>query len=399
MLDALQGGPTSRAAISRSTGLSKPTVSAVIRDLHEAGLVRARGRLSGQIGRSSTLYDVNPTAAYALGVDIGGTKTSAMITDLFGESRAEISAPTATGEPAELIRQTRNLYFRLVDEAGIEPDQVRAAGISVPGVVQVERDRATAVFNVPALYRMRPHRDLEAALGLPVVIGNDVNLAAAAEQWRGIAADVADFVTLWIGTGIGLGIVADGSVRVGAHGMAGEIGQLPLAIGPIDRERTESGPLETAASGPAIEAAVRARVAAGAPTGLSAQATVAQVFEGAAAGDALAREIVEDYAAIYAFAIAAIVAVLDPALIVLGGGVGSNPGLLDPVRRQVTGMVAEAPRIATTALGDRGSLLGAIAVAIDHARGQLLGELRRVGQPSWSRSRPKGDAALEERSA
>lgn len=398
-MDVLHRGPVSRAAISRQTGLSKPTVSAVIRDLEEVGLVRARGRTNGQVGRASTLYEVNPTAAYALGMDIDGFHVRATITDLFGDPRAELVEPTALDRPEELLAQIRDLHGSLLRKTGIERDQVRAAGVSVPGILDMEEDRVTAAYNVPALMRMHPHRDVRDALGLPVVIGNDANLAAAAEQWRGRATGLRDFVAIWIGFGVGLGIVSGGSVLSGARGSAGEIGQLPLAVGPIDRSRSSRGPLEDSASGPSLLDNLRSALAGGGRSSLGPDASIADLIDAADAGDALAVDIVATEAELIAFAIAAIAAVLNPELVVLGGSVGAHRGLLEPVQRRVAEAVLEPPRIETTALGDRATLMGAVAVAIDRAREQLLGEVHRTAGRSWElapAAAPFGGGNMEE---
>jgi predicted NBD/HSP70 family sugar kinase len=386
VMDVLHRGPVSRAAISRQTGLSKPTVSAVIRDLEEVGLVRTRGLVEGQVGRASTLYEVNPAAAYALGVDVDGFHVRATITDLFGDARAELEEPTSLDNPDQLLAQIRGLHRALLRKAGIERAQVRAAGLSVPGIVDTELDRITAAYNVPALMRMHPHRDVRDVLQLPVVIGNDANLAAAAEQWRGSATGLRDFVALWIGFGVGLGIVAGGSVLSGAHGAAGEIGQLPLGLGPIDRSRSIRGPLEDTASGPSLLDQLRAALARGGRSSLGPDASIGDLFDAADSGDGVAGEVVAGEAEMIAFAIAAIVAVLNPGLVVLGGSVGANGGLLEPVRRRVAELVLQPPRIETSALGDRATLLGAVAVAIDRAREQLLGEVRRTVGGNWDMS-------------
>ncbi len=392
VMDLLHRGPASRAAISRATGLSKPTVSAVVRDLEEAGLVRLGGRASGGVGRSSTLYEVNPSAAYGLGFDIGGTSLRAALVDLFGTSLAEVNEPTRHERRAELLAQVADVYERLLREAGVARADVRAAGISVPGVIHPETDVITAAYNVPALTDAHPHRDFTDALGLPVLIANDVNLAAAGEQWRGSAAGSSNFVALSIGTGIGVGIVADGAIYVGARGAAGEIGLLPLAPGPIDFSRTVGGPFEDAASGPAALARLRAAVASAPRTSLTADATLPELFDAAAAGDPLAVELVEQEARLLAFGIAAIVELIDPALIVLGGGLGANPALLEPVRRHVAAIVVEPPDIVTTSLGGRASLMGAVAVALNAVRDQLLREVRRVRAGRDGQGR--GDAGL-----
>lgn len=377
VLDVLHSGSTSRAAISRITGLSKPTVSNVVRDLEKIGLIRPGGRSMGSVGRTSTLYEVNPSAGYALGVDIGGTKVRAAVTDAFGEPLAEITEPTHRERAEELLRQTASLLERLLEQSGVDRSAVIAAGISVPGVLHPDTDEITAAYNVPALAQLHPTRDFGAALRMPVVIANDVNLAAAGEQWRGSAVGVPNFVAISIGTGIGLGIVVDGTIHLGARGAAGEIGWLPLRPGPVDFARTVGGELEDQISAPAILARLAASVDIGEETRLRRDSTLQDVFAAAADGDPLAERLVDQEAALVAFVTAAVSAIVDPSLVVLGGGVGANANLLEPVRRHLAQMLPDPPQIVTSTLGDRASLFGAIAVALDALRTRLLGEGHR----------------------
>lgn len=372
----LHHGPTSRAAIARATGLSKPTVSAVVRDLEASGLVRGRGRLNGSVGRSSTLYEMNPRGGYVFAADIGGSKTRVGLTDLYGETAAERVEPTTRDGALAVVAQIRRLYDEVRGEAGIDEAIVRAAGISVPGVIDPGADRVSDAFSVPGLDSVRPAAEFEAALGLPVVLGNDVNLAALGERWRGRAAGVDDFVAFSIGTGVGAGIVAGGELYIGARGAAGEIGFLPLARDPFDPAHRAGGPFEASASGPhVLDRLVRAR-GQGRFTAADPKDGVAGIFAAAAAADALATELVEDEARWVALAIAAVAAVLDPRLVVLGGDVGSNPGLIEPVRRELARLIPRPPAVEVTSLDDRAPFFGAIAVALQVAREQLLAETR-----------------------
>lgn len=372
----LRRGSASRASIARATGLSKPTVSAVVRDLEACGLVRARGRHAGPVGRSSTLYEMNPRGGYVFAVDVGGTKTRAGLADLYGEIAAERIEPTSQAGGASVIEQLLKLYATLLDEAAMDGALVRAAGISLPGVIDPIADQVSAAFNVPGLDGVQPGRELEEGLGLPVVVGNDVNLAAIGERWRGRAAGIDDFVALSIGTGIGAGIILGGELYIGSTGAAGEVGFLPLAADPFDPAHHVGGPFEASASGPRILQRLVAARAGGRVTKADPADGVPGVFAAAAKGDELASELVEGEARWIALAIASIVAVLDPRLVVLGGGVGTNPGIVDPVRRQLARLLPRPPVVEISSLEDRAPFFGAVAVALQVAREQLLLEAR-----------------------
>lgn len=388
VLDALlHGGPRSRAGLARHTGLSKPTVSAVVRDLEACGLVRERGRQTGSVGRSSALYEMNPHGGYVFAVDVGGTKVRAGLANLYGEVATERVEATTRGGGDAVVAQVGALCRALAAEVGIDGSLLLAAGVSLPGVIDPAADRVSAAFNVPGLDLVAPIHAIEAALGVPVVVANDVNLAAVGERWRGRAVGIDDFVALSIGTGIGAGIIAGGELYLGASGGAGEVGFLPFARDPFDPAHHVGGPFEASAAGPRMLDALIAALAAGRASTADPGAGVPGIFEAAEAGDALAIEIVDAEARWIGLAIAAITAVLDPRLVVLGGGVGSNPGLLGPVRREVARLLPRPVPVEASGLDDRGPFVGAVAVALQVAREQLLLEARGDGmRPGWVRA-------------
>ena len=387
----------SRPRIARLTGLSKPTVSSVVQYLEACGLVREQGLLSGPVGRPSVLYEAVARPGHVFAADVGGSKVRAGLVDSYGEVVAEAIEPTIKDSGQEVIEQIGRLFRSLVGRAGLRPHTVWAAGVGVPGVYDPDTGRVSAIPNLPALAEVPVATALGDALGIPVAIDNDVNLAAVGERWRGLATDLDHFAAVSIGTGIGMGIVINGEIYRGSRGAAGEIDFLPIGADPFDRppgdeagrpgkrvtrlgpaspdgHRTH-GPLESASTGPAIMQRLEQRLRGGAPTSLTAEATVAEVFRAAERGDRLARELVDEEARTVALAVVTIAAVLDPQMIVLGGGVGSNPGLLEPVRRDVSAMFPRPLDIRTSALGDAAAFHGAIAAGLRAARQQLLAQM------------------------
>ena len=210
---------------------------------------------------------------------------------------------------------------------------------------------------------------------LPVLVDNNVNLAAVGEKWFGLARGISTVVYIGIGAGIGMGVIIDDELVRGAHGAAGEIGYLPLVGDPFDPRHRLHGGLEdeVAASGilTAFDGPPRRRPRRRARGSIS---SAHEVFELAASGDAIAREVVDHVASRLGAAIATVCAILDPELVVLGGGIGSNPLLLRPVRGAAAALVPITARIETSLLGDRAALQGAIAVALQAVRAQLLSQ-------------------------
>jgi predicted NBD/HSP70 family sugar kinase len=208
-------------------------------------------------------------------------------------------------------------------------------------------------------------RDLRRRLGAETTIENDVDAAAVAERDHGHGRDFSTFAFVSVGTGIGMGLVLDGKLHRGAHGAAGEIAFLPLADGePDPRDARRRGALEAVASSAAV---VRAARRAG-----TRRRSARSVFAAAAAGDERAREIVTQEAAIVAHALGAIVAVVDPELIVLGGGIGRAPGFAEQVRARLAQISPIVPEVRPSALGEDAVVDGCLAVGGDRLWERIL---------------------------
>lgn len=367
-------GPISRAGIARKTGLSKPTVSSVVSGLEDSGLLQQDGESTGGMGRPAVLYRVAADAGYVFAVDIGGTKILGGIADLFGRMVAEIAIPTpseATG--AGVVAEVVRLFNTLLSDTGLDRGLVRASAIGVPGIVDPVRGRVTAAYNLTGLQDVALHQAFTSELSMPVSIENDVNLAAVGERWRGRAVEHDTFVAISIGTGVGMGIIIDGEIYRGARGAAGEIDFLPLAADPFDWPSHGHGPFEAEAAAPAILRRFRYSHPP-TPTRLPPDAGVPDIFA-AASDDELAKQLFDDEARRIALAIAAVTATLDPALVILGGGVGANQDLCDAVRTYVDALTPRPPEIEVSSLGPRGAFVGAVAAALRLMRAELLADV------------------------
>jgi predicted NBD/HSP70 family sugar kinase len=208
-------------------------------------------------------------------------------------------------------------------------------------------------------------RDLRRLLGEGTTIENDVDAAAVAERDHGAGREFSTFALVSVGTGIGMGLVLDGELHRGAHGAAGEIAFLPLADGEVDpRDARRRGALESAVSSAAV---VRAARRAG-----TRRRSARSVFAAAAAGDERTREIVSGEAALVARALGAIVAVIDPELIVLGGGIGRAPGFAEKVRTRLAELSPVVPEVRPSALGEDAVVDGCLAVGGDQLWERVL---------------------------
>ena len=357
VLDTIrERGPVSRAEIARVAGISKPTVSLALRALLEAGLAR-EAQSAGTDGPTygAIFFEVDPEAAATLGIDIGARYVRMALADVTGEVRAREDIETADGSADGVLAMIPLAAARLVSAAGVERDRVACATVGVPGVVESGSGTVSLAENVPGLEGERVAERLESALGIPVQVLNDVNLAAIGERDHGAGRGVASFVFVSVGTGLGAGLVLGGELIAGSHGAAGELDLLrPVASG--------SDP-----SAPAIRAYAAELQAAHNES--ERPLDTVEIFAQARAGDRWALGIAGEVARRICAHIVPIAAIVDPELVVLGGGIGSNGDLLLPRLRE---MLCEAlpypPTVAASELGGDAVLTGALALGVADAR-------------------------------
>jgi predicted NBD/HSP70 family sugar kinase len=368
-----RSGPISRAQLARDTGLSKVTVSGAVANLERAGLVRPVGEASAGRGRLALLYEPDPTAGYVVGVDVGRAWVRAAVADLAGTVVNRQDVANRARSAAGLVGMVAGLARAVVETAGLTWAQVVHTLNGSPGVFDPRSGRLLFASNLPGWGRPGLLDDLRDALGPRVDVENDANLAAIGEGAFGAGAGTGTFAFLTVGTGVGMGIVVDGKLYRGARGAAGEVAYLPVGGdgtpgAPLlsDPSVSRRGLLEETT---AADAVVRTAHALGMTGARSAQA----VFEAARRGDGTARQAVELEGQRLALVVGSVAAILDPELIVLGGGIGRNLDLLqDALVRRLHEVTPLRPRVVVSRLGDDAVLRGAIAIALDVARDQVF---------------------------
>jgi predicted NBD/HSP70 family sugar kinase len=354
-------GPISRAQIARVSGLSKPTVSLALARLEEHRLVREVGRTSGGRGATATLYDLEPTAGYALAFDVGRRWLRAALVDISGAEVARETERTQVRPADALVAQLGALTMRLVAAASIDRQALVAATLATPGFVPGGRgDHLELAPSLPALERPGVLDTLREQLRVELRVENDVNAAAVAELTYGVGREQPDFAYVSLGTGVGLALVLDGVLRRGASSAAGEIGYLPAATQTDGRRRPTT--IETAAS-------ARALVRAARDEGSTATAAEA-VVSAARAGDLVALRALDRVAAALTVGIAAACAVADPAVVVLGGGLGLGAAdlLIPRIEHELHTLLPMRPRVIASRLSGDAVLQGAVATTLLAAR-------------------------------
>jgi predicted NBD/HSP70 family sugar kinase len=403
LLDHIRSsGPYSRADLARVSGLSKPTVSLALANLERAGLVQLAGQRTGLPGRTALLYEVRPEAGFVLGLDIGLRYLRGAVADLAGGVRARLSVPvhaaTVGGRVAELVELADELCAR----AGITRAEVIQTVVGSPGVYDPQRNLMALTGGLPGWDQPEALAGLRAAFGPALEIENDVDAAALAERALGGGPQPDNFAFVHVGSGIGMGLVLGGRLHRGVHGVAGEIAFMPLGRDPQGWADTGASAGEGAAAGDGsadervtagpegviIDPAEARRrgtleIAAGADgvvraarrVGLAGLATARSVFEAAAAGDQRAAAVVAGEARLVAAAICCVISVVDPSLIVLGGGIGQAPGFAEAVTAALAEIAPVLPEVKVSALGTEVVVDGCLAEAAAMAWTHLIASL------------------------
>lgn len=377
ILDAVRRhGPISRADLVHHAELSAPTVCAVVEDLVDRrGLLQNVGKGASSGGRRPLMIDFNAEYGYVAGVDIGSRSLRFALADLRGKvvHRREERTPTASRE-AILQRVTGGIRA-LFAESKRDPRKLFAVGAGAPGMTDVTHGRVIRAVNLKDWTDV-PLRDfLQEVFAVPAIVDNDVNMAALGEQWVGCAKDCRNFVFIALGAGVGAGIVIDGRLYRGSRWYAGEISHMHLDYRRWQIDYGDQGFLESLAGAEAIARRGR-RLRGGTSRSVPFADGAAQVFEAARAGDRTAQAVVQQVAVYLGTALANIAAVLDPSLIVFGGGI-SHVGdqLLDPVREVASRIVPNTPEIRLTTVGDDVPVFGSLFSAMQLADVRLMESL------------------------
>ncbi|RKN41353.1 ROK family transcriptional regulator [Streptomyces hoynatensis] len=334
------GGPSSRAQLGDQIELSRSKLAVEVDRLLETGLVVGDGFAASRGGRRSHGVRLAPELRF-LGVDIGATSIDVAVTGPELEILGHLTEPMDVREgPVAVFERVLSMAGRL-RESGLA-GHFDGAGLGLPGPVRFPEGVPVAPPIMPGWDGFPVREALGQELGCPVMVDNDVNLMALGEQHAGVAHAVQDFICVKIGTGIGCGIVAGGTVHRGATGSAGDIGHIQVEPEGRPCPCGNRGCLEAYFGGAALardaEAAAREGRSAALAARLAAAGSLgaADVAAAAAAGDVAALDLIRQGGNRTGQVIAGLVSFFNPALVVIGGGVtGLGHTLLATIRTQV----------------------------------------------------------------
>lgn len=358
--------------VMEATGLTRATAISVCEDLMARGWIREleNQRAFGgyQKGRPARRFELNERAGYVLGMDVGVSKATVVVADLRGRTLGRSTQAFARADiPAEeRVAVVDRAALLALAGSGASPDAVLAvcAGIAAPvdrhGDVLV-RQHFWELFDVglkTALLEMR---------GWTVLLENDANLAALGDRWQGAAAGVDDVVVILASERLGAGLIDNGRLLHGRDGGAGELAFLEWVEGVGDTYGIAFLARNWAAEALAGTAGTTLRKYAA--DGVEAE----HVFAAAAAGDAVARQILDRVAVRMARVVGAVATLLNPELVVIGGAVANSADmLLGAITERLAQFTATPPRVAVSPLGDSIVTAGAVRRALDYVEQNSL---------------------------
>jgi predicted NBD/HSP70 family sugar kinase len=387
VLDALR----TRAEMSVSelvgrTDLSRPTVDAAVVDLVRLGLATGVDGDQGRAplprrGRPARRFRFRADAGHVLGVDIGEEDVHVAVTNLDGDIKAErsrvVRLESTRRQRLQVVRTTVKAAMAAAD---VVPADLLVAVAGSPGIVDPAAGRVTFCTAMPDWSDFDLAELLGQAFGCAVLVENDANLAAVGESWRGVAHQCRNVVFFLLGARIGAGLLVDGRLVRGHGGGAGELGFLDL----WEESRTNRGEVAAASSELVSElvgwGGTRPSRASLRPAddreNLSWGVETRPLIEAALAGDRAARAALERFVASAGYGLATMALLLNPELIVVGGGTAADEVLIDPLRqilaRLVSSKVAAPPRLEASTLGARAVVLGAVRHALESVESRLL---------------------------
>ncbi|MBW3560960.1 MAG: ROK family protein [Actinobacteria bacterium] len=378
VLDVIkQRSPVSRASIARETSLAKPTVSAIVEDLVGEGLVREVGvgpTASGG-GRPPILLEFNARSQFLVGVQIGVRRTNLVIADALGQEMDRVEINTPPGLSSKALGAIADQIEQLIRRSGAARKRLAAVGVCLPGLVDMHTGTCLLAPNLD--WHDVPISDLLSdALGVPVSVVNTSHAAAVVETIEGAAHGAENVVLLYVGRGVGAGVISQGRLLHGSFGLTGEIGHCHVPGATTRCNCGKIGCLETLTDGPAIVRAAVAALEAGRDSKLGASPasdlSAKDVADAAADGDELAIEILADAGRRLGLAASWLINLFNPEVLLVGGGVAeAGQPLLGPLeeaaRQHTLGQAAAHVAIRPWTLGRDAGVRGAILVALQNS--------------------------------
>ncbi|WP_307892986.1 ROK family transcriptional regulator [Bacillus swezeyi] len=356
--------PISRAQIAKETRITPPTVSSIVKELIDQGLVKEStlGHSSG--GRKPTMLHINTGAFYVIGVDAGPETVECILTDLAGDifqrTSSLLEKPLTNDMFMAVLKENIDT---ILSQSSVDQEKIIGIGIAMHGVVDAETG-TSLIAPILNLTNIPIKEALEKEFNLTVKVENDARAMALGESWFGGHGDVDSMAAVNIGRGVGAGIVISGKLYHGAQGIAGELGHMIIDMNGEICECGNRGCLQTLVSGPAIAERGRKQLKERAG-GLTAQ----DMFEMAQSGNQTCIDLFHETGSIIGIGLTNFIHLVNPSKMVLGGGVMKGekfmmPAIVETIQKKALTAEARQTEVAVTRLGEEATLLGAVSLLL-----------------------------------
>jgi len=348
----------SRADVGKIVGLTPPTISAIVKDLIERDIVQEIGKGASSGGKKPIMLTINSKAAYMIAVDLGGENgIRVALMDLSYHIIKEKCGPKIESLKGKKFKDALSVILTdFIREVDIPSEKILSICIGVPGIVDFKSKKIIAA---PCLNWEISLGDLDLReIGISITIENDVNLMALGEKTKGIAQKIKNFVFVGERTGIGAGIIINRKLYKGANNAAGEVGYLLIDPKYAPKSTRDHGCLEKLASYKVIVEKAREKIGK--------NIRVTDVYKAAAEGDSVAMGIVKEALKFLAYGIGNISCVLDPELVIIGGGISIlPPRFLEEMKMNIRKIIPFVPKMEFSKLGEDGVLIGAAVMVLE----------------------------------
>lgn len=359
--------PISRAEIAKQTDLTPPTVSSIVKELMDQGIVMEStlGKSTG--GRKPKMLHINNDAFYIVGVDAGSNDVDCIITNLAGQIlyRTKRNLPENLTND-EFISIVKDCIHTAIESTSVK-EKITGIGVAMHGAVDIETGTGLNATNWH-LTNIPIKEELEKEFDLDVKVENDARAMALGESWFGNHGKVNNMIVINLGRGVGAGLIVDGKLYHGLHNIAGEVGHMTIDINGLECQCGNRGCLYTFVSGPAI--ALRANQKLSKENKEIKDLTGEQVYEMAMNGDQAMIDILRETGMFLGIGLTNLIHIINPELILIGGGVSRAhefilPTVKETIEKRALTPPANKTKIVVTELHDVATLLGAVSLFLD----------------------------------
>ncbi|MGN9867229.1 ROK family transcriptional regulator [Bacillus swezeyi] len=356
--------PISRAQIAKETRITPPTVSSIVKELIDQGLVKESTLGNSSGGRKPTMLHINTGAFYVIGVDAGPETVECILTDLAGgifqRTSSLLEKPLTNDKFMAVLKENIDT---ILSHSSVDQEKIIGIGIAMHGVVDAETG-TSLIAPILNLTNIPIKEALEREFNLTVKVENDARAMALGESWFGGHGDVDSMAAVNIGRGVGAGIVISGKLYHGAQGIAGELGHMIIDMNGEICECGNRGCLQTLVSGPAIAERGRTQLKERSD-GLTAQ----DLFEMAQSGNQTCIDLFHETGSIIGIGLTNFIHLVNPSKMVLGGGVMKGekfmmPAIIETIQKKALTAEARQTEVAVTRLGEEATLLGAVSLLL-----------------------------------